>query len=161
MSCAHFREYVCSRGTHISRMRQRYRNISPLTRALGYVGNTTSQGCWPWVGHRNRKGYGDFQLGTRKAVRAHRFLFESLREPIPEGLQLDHVCRNRACVNPWHLEPVTLQENVKRGLTGKVNHRNSRKTHCPRGHEYTAESTYIRKEGHRVCRLCRRKVFKI
>lgn len=138
-------------------MRKRYRNIDPLVRALGYISNTDESGCWHWLGGKSRKGYGHFQLGTRKGVRAHRFVYEQLEGPIPEGLQLDHLCRNRTCCNPAHLEPVTLQENVSRGLTGKVNHRNSVKTHCTRGHEYNTKNTYVRPSGGtRSCKVCRR-----
>lgn len=139
-------------------MRKRYRNIDVLSRALLYVGNTDENGCWTWLGGLRGKGYGGFQVSYGTSVAAHRFIYEQLEGPIPTGLQLDHLCRNRTCVNPDHLEPVTLQENISRGLTGKVNHRNSVKTHCPNGHEYTEESTY-HPPGHptwRCCKLCRR-----
>lgn len=143
-------------------MRHRYRNIDPLSRALGYVANTDEKGCWSWVGGKDHKGYGSFQLRAKRAVRAHRFIYEQLIGPIAEGLQLDHLCRNRACCNPAHLEPVTLQENVSRGLTGKVNHMNAVKTHCPRGHAYSVENTYVRPGGGtRCCKACRRKVNQI
>lgn len=74
-----------------------------------------SSGCWAWTGHKNRNGYG-WTLGPKgKGESAHRIAYELLVGPIPEGLQIDHLCRNRACVNPDHLEPVTQRVNWQRG----------------------------------------------
>lgn len=102
--------------------------------------------CWEWLGAKNSAGYARLAIG-RGHVRAHRFAFELLVGPIPEGLVLDHLCRNRGCVNPKHLEPVTT-ENVRRGEAVK--------THCIRGHELTDENVYVKKnDGQRRCRLCR------
>lgn len=70
--------------------------------------------CWRWVGALNRSGYGEFGAHGSHAVRAHRWAYEYLRADIPAGLQLDHLCRNRWCVNPWHLEPVTPLVNTRR-----------------------------------------------
>lgn len=75
--------------------------------------------CWPWTGRRDRKGYGEVYHDGRKA-RAHRVVFESMRGPIPEGMQLDHLCRNKGCVNPAHLEPVTNAENCRRKPSSKL-----------------------------------------
>lgn len=77
-------------------------------------------GCWEWRGTHDKDGYGHFRIGSRtngslRMVLAHRFAYETLVGPIPEGLQLDHLCRNTPCVNPLHLEVVTLQENIRRG----------------------------------------------
>lgn len=83
---------------------------------------------------------------------AHRWLWERLVGPVSGALQLDHLCRNRACVNPDHLEPVTAAENVRRGALGAVRRA---KTHCPQGHEYTPENT-ARRRGKRYCRECGR-----
>lgn len=101
--------------------------------------------CWEWRGFIKENGYGQFSLGKRRPVLAHRFAYLTLVGEIPEGLQLDHLCRNRACVNPWHLDPVTPQENTRRGAILK--------THCPSGHPYTGEN--LRYNGSaRVCREC-------
>lgn len=73
---------------------------------------------------------------------------------IPNGLELDHLCRNRACVNPYHLDPVSHAENMRRGVAGL---KQREKTHCPVGHEYTAENTYIHPQnGSRNCKACQR-----
>jgi hypothetical protein len=103
-------------------------------------------GCWLWMGSRNN--YGQFwRTDIKRKVMAHRFAYELEVGPVPEGLMLDHLCRQRYCVNPRHLEPVTNQENQRRGAWGQA-------THCPNGHEYTPENTGHR-NGKRACRACR------
>lgn len=114
-----------------------------------------SRNCWVWTGYK-LKGYGRFGLND-KIFYAHRVSYELFIGEIPKGLQLDHLCRNTLCVNPYHLEPVTNQENCKRGLTGKKTGLYQKsKTHCPQGHEYSKENTYIRPNGKRCCRICAR-----
>lgn len=111
--------------------------------------------CWEWIGAKTPGGYGQFWLNPKKVV-SHRFAYEQLVGEIPEGLQLDHLCRNRACVNPEHLEPVTQQVNILRGFS--IATANRLKTHCPHGHLYSAENTYIHpKNNGRICRACARK----
>src|SRR5688572_6777121 len=73
------------------------------------------ESCWPWLGAKNPDGYGQFVWRGRKSTLVHRIAYEELRGPIPEGLTLDHLCRNRGCANPWHCETVTHRENVLRG----------------------------------------------
>lgn len=108
--------------------------------------------CWLWKSGLNVGGYGAFQVGRGKRA-AHRFSYELLVGPIPVGLQLDHLCRVTACVNPAHLEPVTCRENLLRGETWQA--RNAAKTHCPQGHPYDAANTVTEISGSRSCRTCR------
>jgi HNH endonuclease len=112
-------------------------------------------GCWLWV-RPMPDGYGRLRYGGKgsKFGVAHRFSYEALVGSIPLGLQLDHLCRVRNCVNPDHLEPVTSRENTFRGDTPAA--RNAAKTHCPAGHEYDNANTYICKRGIRMCRACSR-----
>ena len=111
--------------------------------------------CWLWTAAQVGNGYGQFNPHGR-LVLAHRFAYELLIGPIPDGLQLDHLCRVRRCVRPSHLEPVTQQVNILRGLAPEANGARQRaKTHCPQGHAYDAENTYIYK-GERECRACGR-----
>lgn len=110
--------------------------------------------CWLWTAGSFSRGYGRFTLSHGKYVSAHRWAFEHLMGPIPEGLDLDHLCRTPACVNPAHLEPVTHAENVRRGEVWTIS---GMKTHCPSGHEYVGDNLYLRpSDGARVCRTCTR-----
>lgn len=106
-------------------------------------------GCWLWTGFVDRKGYGVIGVGGRKLSKAHRFSYERFVGPVPDGMQLDHLCRVRNCVNPSHLEPVTNRENVIRGNAARP-----AKTHCKNGHPYK-ENLYLNPRGHRECMKCR------
>ncbi len=107
--------------------------------------------CWLWTGHKV-SGYAMLSV-SGKSTYAHRFAYELLVGPIPEGLQLDHLCRVRHCVNPAHLEPVTPRENVARGVSPAA----VRKIVCKRGHPLTeGPNLYLSPTGVRVCRTCRR-----
>ncbi len=109
-------------------------------------------GCWEWRACISN-GYPQFMV-DKKLVGAHRYSYELFREKIPAGLQIDHLCRNKICVNPEHLEVVTNRENVLRGIGVTAN--NARKTHCPQGHPYDNKNTYINPDGQRLCRICAR-----
>lgn len=110
-------------------------------------------GCWLWTGYLTPRGYAAGTVAMKKGVRMHRVTYAQLRGPIPDGLQLDHLCRVRHCINPWHLEAVTCRENLMRGDT--IAAANASKTHCKRGHEFTPENTYRPPAGGRICRACR------
>lgn len=114
--------------------------------------------CWLWSGPLGRKGYVRFRTedGTKASI--HRWAYELMVGPIPEGLTIDHLCRNTNCANPDHLEPVTDLENIARGTQGKYQRD---KTHCRNGHEFSPENTYVNPEGHRACIECRRAVGRI
>lgn len=108
--------------------------------------------CWLWTAGLNDSGYGKFRYRGR-AERAHRVAYELMIGPIPDGLQLDHLCRVRRCVNPYHLDPVTTAVNTQRGDHSSNNHMRKR-THCPSGHTYSPENTWRRSNGNRICRTC-------
>lgn len=110
--------------------------------------------CWVWLASLDDHGYGRFCRGARGLgeSKAHRWSYEFLVGPIPEGMTVDHLCRNRKCVNPDHMEIVTQGTNVLRGYT--LAGMNARKTHCKNGHEFTPENTRIRRHGWRECRQC-------
>lgn len=118
------------------------------TRFWSTVRKTTS--CWTWSGRTNGDGYGLIDV-RGNGIRSHRLAYELARGPIPDGLEIDHLCRNRACVNPDHLEPVDGRTNTHRGFSFAAI--NARKTHCVNGHEFTPDNTYTR--ANRVGRDCR------
>jgi HNH endonuclease len=110
-------------------------------------------GCWIWTACVNDKGYGHFRYGGRIAS-AHRVAYEMFVGPIPDGLVIDHLCRNPPCVNPDHLEAVTFRTNVVRGIGPTAI--NSRKTSCNAGHALSEVNTYLAPDGRRQCRSCNR-----
>lgn len=110
-------------------------------------------GCHVWTGARSPSGYGHIAIGGR-VRNVHRVAYELHVGPIPPGLVLDHLCRNRACANPAHLEPVTSGENTRRGEPAQ-------RTHCPRGHAYDETNTYRTRTGGRACRACKRELQRI
>lgn len=121
------------------------------TEVLFWIKVAKTRRCWTWTAAQAGGGYGKFQV-KRKAVYAHRFAYELAKGKIPRGLQIDHLCRNRLCVNPAHLEAVTCRENLLRGegLTAL----RSKQRSCIRGHKFTKSNTRVRANGTRKCRLC-------
>jgi hypothetical protein len=115
--------------------------------------------CWLWTGSVMPRGYGKVTIAKRRLL-AHRIAYEAFVGPIPEGLTLDHLCRVRRCVNPGHLEPVTVRENTLRSPVAPAAI-NARKTHCVHGHEFSPENTRVQfrrsdQGEHRICRACAR-----
>lgn len=131
--------------------------------------------CWFWTASVDGGGYGEFvPVRNEKKAKAHRFAYELLVGPIPDGLELDHLChtedltchpirqepcRHRACCNPWHMEPVTHAENLRRGRSdpNRLGRVEAAKTHCKWGHPFDEANTYITPRGYRNCRACMRR----
>lgn len=113
----------------------------------------TPAGCWEFSGAHLPSGYGSVRFNGRTHV-LHKLMWEQKHGPVTQGLQLDHLCRNRGCCNPDHVEPVTQKVNLLRGIGFAAV--NSRKTHCDHGHEYTPINTYTSPAGDRRCRTCRK-----
>lgn len=148
---------------------------TPLPARFWALLEKREDGCWAWTANLNNKGYGRITVGG-KSILAHRFAYISLVGAIPEGLELDHLCRNPRCVNPEHLEAVTHRENLLRGVGTLINigrrghgskthcskthgsKTHGSKTHCKHGHPFNEENTYVwMRDGHaeRACRACR------
>lgn len=131
----------------------RLRAITPVQRWVAKIAlPVEEEDCWEWIGAKNETGYGKFNL-LGKAVRAHRFGYQAFVGPIPDGLVLDHVCRNPGCVNPIHLRAVTQRENTLSGhgiMAGFA-----KQSHCKRGHLFDERNTRSAKHGNgRYCRTC-------
>jgi len=123
-------------------------------RLMKHILPEPNSGCWLWMGCILPTGYAYMTLGDRTKY-AHRVSYETFKGPIPKDLQLDHLCRVRSCVNPNHLEPVTMLENIRRGNSGLANRS---KTHCINGHLLSDENIYSpgKSQGLRRCRICTR-----
>ena len=111
-----------------------------------------TDGCWEWLASRSTAGYGRIWWNG-KLMQAHRVSYELFFGAIPIGMDLDHLCRNRGCVNPYHVEPVTRRTNLLRGLG--IPAISAARTHCAKGHPFTVSNTYWYR-GSRQCRICRR-----
>lgn len=129
------------------------RRISdPIGHVINNVHIDEETDCWLWAKPSHRDGYARARLNQKYQL-VHRFMWKyAYDQPVPEGLELDHLCRNKACVNPAHLEPVTHLENVRRGTAGQWE---AKKTHCTRGHPYEGEHLRVNaRSGKRACRTC-------
>jgi hypothetical protein len=132
----------------------------PLERLLARIritpppSSSLRSNCWEWTGGTCNHGYGQIGIrsaaGKYKRVLVHRLAYEELVGPVPDGKELDHLCRNRLCINPDHVEPVTHTVNLRRGV------KKTNITHCPKGHPYDDENTYIDERGRRTCKKCKR-----
>ena len=157
-------------GAHAERIRRNgdprahipIRSPESLERLWGHVDRSgpvspfVGGRCWVWTARVHGAGYAYLSVGGKK-VRVHRLTYELLVGPIPDGLELDHLCRVRHCVNPAHLEPVTHAVNMDRGEIRERQHEAMRAiTHCPRGHAYDEANTYVNPRGERNCRACAR-----
>ena len=122
-----------------------------ISRFMSFVSQT--RGCWHWTGCLT-SGYGRFnrsaEVGYKLLQLAHRFSWEYFIGPIPDGMQIDHLCRVRNCVNPYHLEVVSCKQNIQRGLVTRS------KRYCPKGHPYAGDNLYVSPSNKINCRACHR-----
>jgi len=128
--------------------------MGSLDRVLARV-SVTPFGCWEFTGYRLDSGYGRAAMDGQLWL-THRLVWTLLVGDIPAGRELDHLCKNKPCCNPEHLEPVTRGENIRRGpQVGIKAARERAKTHCPASHPYDDANTYWTRQGHRQCRKCK------
>lgn len=133
------------------RKRHRVANDTPMLEKLLAKSRVDEHGCWIWIAGFNRLGYGQVHDSDRNLdLLAHRASYTLFRGQIPDGLALDHLCRQPRCINPEHLEPVTHRENMAR--VKAANH--DAKSECPSGHPYSFANTWMSSEGYRKCRTC-------
>ncbi len=130
--------------------KRKQRKMGAIDRLMLKVSPEPNSGCWLWTGAFDPNGYGRFHFRGNGRL-AHRVCYELMRGPISDELQLDHLCRTPACVNPEHLEPVTAMVNQHRSPIT-----NATKTHCAKGHPYAGENLSNRSNGSRRCLECHR-----
>lgn len=121
-----------------------------MKRFWAKVDERSPEECWPWLDTISNRGYGRFYLDSLTYVSAHVYMYELVVEPIPFGTEIDHTCKNKWCVNPYHLEVVTHRENMQR-------YNGTTETHCANGHEYAVVGFRITGHNGRTCRECARK----
>jgi hypothetical protein len=125
--------------------------VDPASRFVQKI-EISDEGCWNWQAGLSHNGYGKFTVNGSD-VRAHRWSYSNFVGPIADGMTVDHLCNNRRCVNPDHLQTLTQTENVLAEHSESTARKNSLKTECPKGHPYTDENTYRYKNG-RTCKTC-------
>lgn len=128
------------------------KGVTDEDRIFAKINQPIGASCWEWQGYRMKAGHGRCRVDGRKVL-VHRWVWEFLVGEIPDGLSLDHLCRNASCVNPEHLEPVTHRVNVLRGRAPAAAH--AKKTECPQGHPYDEQNTRVYR-GSRYCITCHR-----
>jgi hypothetical protein len=134
----------------------------PLGERLERYRRVGEGSCWEWTGAIATNGYGVIEIWMpdlprpRVARGVHVVAYEFYVGPIPEGLVIDHLCRNRRCFNPEHLRTCTTRENILAPGARSPSAVNARKTHCPKGHPYSGENLYVQRDGRRRCRECQR-----
>lgn len=144
---------IILKSNQLSLPRIKYRiMIDPIIRFFEKV-DKTKDGCWLWIGGISDGGYGVFDYNG-KSHNSHKWLYERNKKRVPKNKQLDHLCRNRACVNPDHLEIVTFKQNILRGISPSAI--NAKKTHCKKGHILDGDNLYINPTNARVCKTCRK-----
>lgn len=111
-----------------------------------------TEGCWLWIASKSKNGYGKIVF-EKKHTSAHRVIYQHFKGLIPKGMVIDHLCRNKICVNPSHLEAVTQKENILRGFSPAS--LNSKKTICKNGHFLSGKNLYVTPNGRRNCVICR------
>ena len=134
------------------RARKKTRGLSTADHLL-YRSFLAPSGCWEWAVARQPNGYGRVTTGGRAQL-VHRVAYREFVGPIPDGMVVDHLCSNRACINPAHLRVCSQQENLTAPHSLSPPALNARQTHCKRGHEFTPENTYTSPAGKRTCREC-------
>ena len=126
-----------------------------MVRVNGFWSALRTDGdCWVWTGEIHERGYGRYSLGNGKRVKAHRFAWEFFNGAIENKLTVDHLCRNKLCCNPWHMDLVPSGINVQRRWVREW----TDETKCVRGHDRVSENTYVRPNGRKECLLCKRLV---